>query len=266
MEEILSSIKRIIAEEGNESAPVSRASRRGRLEIVPPPVEVAEIESEVAEVEPLELGEEARADNDDVLELTPPEEIVAEEVAVEEEPEVLELTPPDEVLEPVEAEAEIVEVETAEVEEVETALAESEDELEIAEVAVEETAPVEFATEEVETGEIEPEVAEAVLEEEPEEVLELTDTVNMEEAVSQSNLKAAPETILSVESEVAARHSLSALSSMIVAPETGESNTLERLVQAMLCPLLKEWLGANLPQVVEKMVAKEIARITGGVR
>jgi cell pole-organizing protein PopZ len=88
----------------------------------------------------------------------------------------------------------------------------------------------------------------------------------MEEAVSQSNLKAAPETILSVESEVAARHSLSALSSMIVAPETGESNTLEGLVQAMLRPLLKEWLDANLPQVVEKMVAKEIARITGGVR
>lgn len=223
MEEILSSIKRIIAEEGDESAPLPRASRRGRLEIVPTPAPVAEVET-------LELGEEAKADNDDVLELVPSEESVVEEAsfeAVAEEPAPIELTPPEPV-----AEVEAVEVETAEIEAVE-----------------------------IEAAEFEP-----VVEDEPEEVLELTDTVNMEEAVSQSTAKAAPETILSVESEVAARHSLSALSSMIVSPETGESNTLEGLVQAMLRPMLKEWLDANLPQLVEKMVAKEISRITGGVR
>ena len=69
--------------------------------------------------------------------------------------------------------------------------------------------------------------------------------------------------ILSVESEVAARHSLSALSSMLVTPKEGEDNTLDGLVRSMLKPMLKEWLDARLPQMVEDMVAKEIARITG---
>jgi cell pole-organizing protein PopZ len=67
--------------------------------------------------------------------------------------------------------------------------------------------------------------------------------------------------ILSVESEVAARHSLSALSSMLVTPKDGEDNTLDGLVRSMLKPLLKEWLDARLPALVEDMVAKEIARI-----
>ena len=69
--------------------------------------------------------------------------------------------------------------------------------------------------------------------------------------------------ILSVESEVAARHSLSALSSMLVTPKDGEDNTLDGLVRSMLKPMLKEWLDARLPALVEDMVAKEIARITG---
>ncbi|BAV64832.1 DUF2497 domain-containing protein [Sphingobium cloacae] len=104
-----------------------------------------------------------------------------------------------------------------------------------------------------------------------EEVLELTDEVGMEEEpmpVSRPAAVDAPETpeddgILSVESEVAARHSLSALSSMLVTPKEGSGNTLEGLVRAMLRPMLKEWLDARLPALVEDMVAKEIQRITG---
>ncbi|SCW48456.1 hypothetical protein SAMN02927924_00843 [Sphingobium faniae] len=103
-----------------------------------------------------------------------------------------------------------------------------------------------------------------------EEVLELTDEVGMEdESMSVfSPAAAAPEAlegdgILSVESEVAARHSLSALSSMLVTPKEGGENTLEGLVRAMLRPMLKEWLDARLPALVEDMVAKEIQRITG---
>ncbi|PZU60310.1 MAG: hypothetical protein DI547_04210 [Sphingobium sp.] len=72
--------------------------------------------------------------------------------------------------------------------------------------------------------------------------------------------------MISVESEVAARHSLSALSSMVVSPESGETNTLEGMVREMIRPMLREWLDARLPELVEGMVAKEIARITGGVR
>lgn len=103
-----------------------------------------------------------------------------------------------------------------------------------------------------------------------EEVLELTDEIAEEEVVPAP--KATPKTvnaadtddsILSVESEVAARHSLSALSSMLVTPKDGGDNTLEGLVRAMLKPMLKEWLDTRLPSMVEEMVAKEISRITG---
>lgn len=103
-----------------------------------------------------------------------------------------------------------------------------------------------------------------------EEVLELTDELGAEEPMPahktarapQSDAPAEDSSILSVESEVAARHSLSALSSMLVTPKDGEDNTLDGLVRAMLKPMLKEWLDARLPALVEDMVAKEIARIT----
>lgn len=70
--------------------------------------------------------------------------------------------------------------------------------------------------------------------------------------------------IVSVESETATRSSLAALSSMLVKPaDEAADNTLEGLVREMLRPMLKDWLDANLPGLVEGMVAKEIARITG---
>lgn len=78
-----------------------------------------------------------------------------------------------------------------------------------------------------------------------------------------SKKAAGRESIVSVESEIAARSSLAALSSMIVSSSEPGENTLEGLVREMLRPMLKEWLDANLPTLVEGMVAKEIARITG---
>ena len=73
------------------------------------------------------------------------------------------------------------------------------------------------------------------------------------------------ENIISAESAGAARSSLDALSSLLVKPAEPEAadNTLEGLVREMLRPMMKEWLDANLPRLVEGMVAKEIARITG---
>ena len=38
-------------------------------------------------------------------------------------------------------------------------------------------------------------------------------------------------------------------------------NTLDDVVRELLKPMLKEWLDANLPQLVEAEVAKEIDRI-----
>ncbi len=64
----------------------------------------------------------------------------------------------------------------------------------------------------------------------------------------------------------ASRGSLDQLSRMLVKPETAEtpaSDSLQGLVREMLRPMLRDWLDANLPGMVETMVAREIARITG---
>ncbi len=80
---------------------------------------------------------------------------------------------------------------------------------------------------------------------------------------------APPEIDASIVSErvaEASRGSLDQLSRMLVKPETAEtpaSDSLQVLVREMLRPMLRDWLDANLPGMVEAMVAREIARITG---
>ncbi|HEY9011134.1 MAG TPA: DUF2497 domain-containing protein [Devosia sp.] len=44
----------------------------------------------------------------------------------------------------------------------------------------------------------------------------------------------------------------------------GSGVTLEAMMRDMLRPMLKEWLDENLPAVVERMVEREIARISRG--
>ncbi len=76
-------------------------------------------------------------------------------------------------------------------------------------------------------------------------------------------LDAAPaEPILSATTAQATRGPLEALSRMLVKPDVAGSDTLEGLVREMLRPMLREWLDANLPRMVEEMVQREIARIT----
>lgn len=70
------------------------------------------------------------------------------------------------------------------------------------------------------------------------------------------------EPILSDRAAEATRGPLEALSRMIVRPEVQGSDTLEGMVRDMLKPMLRDWLDANLPQIVETMVAREIERIT----
>lgn len=60
----------------------------------------------------------------------------------------------------------------------------------------------------------------------------------------------------------AARGAFASLSRLMVKPEPDSDGTLEGLVREMLRPMLAEWLDANLPAIVEQMVAREIARIT----
>lgn len=69
--------------------------------------------------------------------------------------------------------------------------------------------------------------------------------------------------IVSPVTVAASRSALQSLSSLVVKPEVTGSDTLEGMVRDMLRPMLKDWLDANLPEVVERVVAKEVARISG---
>jgi cell pole-organizing protein PopZ len=101
-------------------------------------------------------------------------------------------------------------------------------------------------------------------------VLELTETV-AEPAVeparkprARTAAPPAPDTeLVSEQAAVASRDALLALSKVVVKPEPGTDNTLDGLVREMLRPMLKEWLDQRLPELVEGLVAREIARITG---
>jgi cell pole-organizing protein PopZ len=75
-----------------------------------------------------------------------------------------------------------------------------------------------------------------------------------------------PGSLVSPDAANASRQSLAALSKMVVRPGAEPElpgNTLEALVRELLRPVLKEWLDARLPEMVEGLVAREIARITG---
>jgi cell pole-organizing protein PopZ len=121
-----------------------------------------------------------------------------------------------------------------------------------------------------------------------EEILELSDQVATEaEAEAAPEPQAAPEprfapaepapvatapaaapasSLLSPRTAEATRGPLDALSRMVIKPEVAGSDTLEGMVREMIRPMLREWLDANLPLMVESMVAREISRITGQPR
>ena len=105
---------------------------------------------------------------------------------------------------------------------------------------------------------------------EEDDVLELSeampdsDTPSAEAPVAATSAPATPgEKIISDEAAEVSRARLASLSRLVIKPEVAGSDTLEGLVREMLKPMLRDWLDANLPDLVEAMVAKEIARITG---
>jgi cell pole-organizing protein PopZ len=62
-------------------------------------------------------------------------------------------------------------------------------------------------------------------------------------------------------SDPVANQTSNALGRLMGSMMVGSGNTLDDVVRELLKPLLKEWLDANLPQLVEAEVAKEIDRI-----
>ena len=73
--------------------------------------------------------------------------------------------------------------------------------------------------------------------------------------------------LVSDDAATASRQSLAALAGLREhSPEivsADDDNALGAAVREMLKPLLKEWLDRNLPDMVEELVTREIARITG---
>ena len=102
-------------------------------------------------------------------------------------------------------------------------------------------------------------------EDETEDVLDLSEVAELA-----AEAPAAPEEapLLDEQARSSMRDSLAALA-MLAEPgarpqivRSGETS-LESLVREMLRPALAEWLDRNLPPMVERLIAAEIARIVG---
>jgi cell pole-organizing protein PopZ len=86
-----------------------------------------------------------------------------------------------------------------------------------------------------------------------EDVLELSDPVTEADG------------LISTDVAEASRQSLAALSALKERSDTlpQGDGPLENVVREMLKPMLKDWLDRHLPEIVEELVTREIARITG---
>jgi uncharacterized protein len=69
------------------------------------------------------------------------------------------------------------------------------------------------------------------------------------------------EQLLAPTTNAAVKHTFAKLNGVSM---VGAGVTLDALMREMLRPMLKEWLDENLPTLVERMVEKEIARISRG--
>ena len=102
-------------------------------------------------------------------------------------------------------------------------------------------------------------------------VPEADDILDLQEEEEGADPAPASPDLVSEASADAARQSLDALTAAVapavaaatVAAPAIAGRTMEDVVVDALRPMLKQWLDANLPPLVEAMVAKEISRITG---
>ena len=67
--------------------------------------------------------------------------------------------------------------------------------------------------------------------------------------------------MLDSSSAAAASQAFQALSQSVKVNDGGPGQTLEDIVTAMLRPMIKEWLDANLPAIVEEKVEEEVQRV-----
>jgi uncharacterized protein len=103
---------------------------------------------------------------------------------------------------------------------------------------------------------------------EPEEEFEPELESIQEESIEDISFEPMPEgdDILSAGAAALASEAFTDLSNTIMANYAGGGKTLEDLIREMLRPMLKAWLDENLPTVVERLVAREIARLARNKR
>jgi len=88
------------------------------------------------------------------------------------------------------------------------------------------------------------------------------DILELGEAPASAASPAPAKGLVSGKAAKASKAALAALDNVRIDPNAG-ANTMDGLVREMLQPMLKEWLDANLPDLVERVVAREVARIIG---
>jgi cell pole-organizing protein PopZ len=256
MDEILSSIRQIIADDDESAAP-----RRPSLQVAPDPMEAVSFGAD-QDNEPLELSSaqivpehEAAADMgfdallaDTQAETAEPDAapalVVPDDISFSSADlgvaELPSFNPAPSVAEDVEAEAEPVFSPEPEVEAAPVLSAVSIDEdRSVAEIAPE---PIAFARSSVAAASPMPDA---------------TLSADLADGLLETTTKAA------------IRSSIDKLGAagigIVPSPALGNANlTIETMVREMLRPILKEWLDENLPSVVERMVEKEISRVARG--
>ncbi len=97
----------------------------------------------------------------------------------------------------------------------------------------------------------------------------VSESIYAPEAETQSPDSSAPATYDSLVGDSAAASAASAFAGLAstlrkpepMEPSTGSGPTVDELARSLLRPMLKEWLDANLPAIVEAQVRKEVERI-----
>jgi cell pole-organizing protein PopZ len=127
----------------------------------------------------------------------------------------------------------------------------------------------------------ESELAAASVAPEDDDVLSLDESmlVQQEQKVAEAALRpepvpaAEPEAVLALVAPEAAAAAASSVESLMRTLHTEQSMrvtssgpTIEDIVRQEIRPLLKAWLDANLPPLVERLVRTEIERVVGRVR
>jgi uncharacterized protein len=98
----------------------------------------------------------------------------------------------------------------------------------------------------------------------PEANSEMPDTHEAPSAKPAIGLAAGIDGLVSGQAATASRNAFAALTQLQVRNEEGQSNTLEGLVADLLRPMLREWLDRELPTLVERVVTAEVRRLSGG--